>query len=142
MKPRSTRVAAYALILNGRRILLCRLSKQVMRWAGHWTLPGGGVEFGEDPEQAMIREVEEETGLKVESMGVAGVDSILDSSGATDRHGIRIIYYAQVVGGVLRNELVGSTDQCAWHELDALPQLRVVDLVKAGLRRLNANRLA
>lgn len=134
MKPQQTRVAAYAMIFEGESMLLCRLSSLIVPWAGHWSLPGGGVEFGESPEQAMVREVEEETGLRVEAQGIAGMDSTVDRSGSADRHHIRIIYHARVTGGTLRNELTGSTDLCGWHPVSALAELNLVDLVKAALR--------
>lgn len=133
MKAQRTRISAYALILAARRILLCRISAELPRWEGAWTLPGGGIEFGEEPEAAMIREVEEETGLIVRATGLAGIDSIHDTTGPDDFHGIRIIYNVEVVGGALRHEAVGPTDRCEWHELDAPPSA-LVDLTEAGLR--------
>lgn len=134
MKTQRTRLAAYALILDGQRVLLCRLSAQVPSWVGWWTLPGGGVEFGEAPEQAMIREVEEETGLRVVAEGVLGVDSVVDRGEVEDRHAVRIMYRARLVGGTLRHEIGGSTDRCEWHPLHAVASLPVVDGVKAALR--------
>ena len=57
------RVAAYNVCVDELdRLLVCRLSA-ITEAAGAWTLPGGGVEFGEHPEHAAIRELTEETGL-------------------------------------------------------------------------------
>lgn len=50
------------------RILLCLRNDYALR-----NLPGGGVESGESPWQAMIREVKEETGLDVEITKLVGV---------------------------------------------------------------------
>jgi ADP-ribose pyrophosphatase YjhB (NUDIX family) len=133
-KPRQTRVAAYALVRASNRILLCRLSTWLPRWKGYWTLPGGGLKFGESPEDAMVREVAEETGLVVEARSLARIDSILDTSGDTDFHGIRIIYHADVVGGELRHEAAGSTDRCDWHEFHPTPAVNLVDLAEIGVR--------
>lgn len=127
-----TRISAYGLVLNRDLILLCRLSSE-MPEAGKWTLPGGGIEFGEDPEAAMIREVEEETGLRVSSNGVAGIDSFNHSVPGRSYHGVRIIYHTHIVDGVLRHEQEGSTDMCAWHPIDSLQSLGIVELVKAAL---------
>ncbi len=137
---RRSRVAAYALIHESDRILLCRLSKQLPRWEGYWTLPGGGIEFGEDPESAMVREVEEETGLKVRMTSLAGIDSIARSTDGEDFHGIRIVYRAEVIGGSMKNEADGSTDRCEWHRLDEIADLKLVDLAAAGVRLAGKNR--
>src|SRR5688500_6619959 len=65
-RPRRQRVGAYAVMLRehaGRvEDLLSRLSARVSR-TELWTLPGGGIEHGEDPRLAVIREIREETGL-------------------------------------------------------------------------------
>ena len=134
MKPRRSRTSAYALIHDSNRILLCRLSKEVPRWEGCWTLPGGGLTFGESPEAAVVREVEEETGLIVEVGSVAAIDSLHDPSGSEDFHGIRIIYHVDVIGGRLRHETSGSTNCCAWHQLHPTPEIALVDLAAVGIR--------
>lgn len=128
---RRTRVAAYALLVERDRILLCRLSAQVPRHQGKWTLPGGGIEFGERPEEAVVREVREETGLVVTVESLAAVDSTVVESDGVQSHNIRILYRADVVGGTLCNELEGSTDLCQWWDRNALPP--VVSLVNVAI---------
>jgi len=66
-----TRVAAYGLIVEDFRMILCRLSN-----VGEWTLPGGRIDFGENPQNAVVREVFEETGLHVQVGELVAVDSI------------------------------------------------------------------
>ena len=58
---RRQRIAAYAVILREDRILLSRLSPNVSH-SELWTLPGGGLDHGESPRDAVVREVYEETG--------------------------------------------------------------------------------
>ena len=128
---KQTRIASYALILNANEVLLCRLSKQLPKWEGYWTLPGGGIEFGESPEEAMIREVEEETGLLVAPKSIAKIDTILDRTEKI--HGIRIIYEVEIMGGSLRSELSGTTDLCEWHTIHPSPKINLVDLAEVGL---------
>jgi 8-oxo-dGTP diphosphatase len=132
-KRQITRIAAYGLVLQHQRILLCRISEQLPIDAGYWTLPGGGIDFGEDPVAAMIREVNEETGLVVKPLGVAGIASFQEENEDRAFHGIRIIYHTELIGGTLRNETNGSTDLCAWWSYDEVRALQLVDLVEIGL---------
>jgi 8-oxo-dGTP diphosphatase len=128
-----TRVPAYGLIQDAEHVLLCRISDQIPDHAGMWTLPGGGLEFGEDPKAGMVREVFEETGFQVVASRLADIDSITAEIPGRAYHGIRILYHVEVIGGSLRNELHGTTDLCQWHRKDELDQLGLVDLVIAAL---------
>jgi ADP-ribose pyrophosphatase YjhB (NUDIX family) len=103
-----------------------------------WTLPGGGMEHGEDPYDTVLREVEEETGYLVEITGLLGVNSINRTSSrrfgrTVHHHGVRLVYEARVTGGELRPEVGGSTDMAAWHPLPEVTGLRRVGLVDVGL---------
>lgn len=133
MKKKHFRVSSYALICRENQILLCRISKQLPRWEGFWTLPGGGINFGESPEEALIREVNEETGLIVKPCGIVSIDNIIDNSEDRVFHGIRIIYKAEITGGKLRNEESGTTDNCEWHTLPPASDVQLVDLAKTGI---------
>src|SRR3954447_11361887 len=62
--PKRQRVAAYAVVLREDDILLARLAPHVA-FKG-WTLPGGGVDHGEHPRDALRREIYEEAGLHAE----------------------------------------------------------------------------
>ncbi|HNV68172.1 MAG TPA: NUDIX domain-containing protein [Candidatus Ozemobacteraceae bacterium] len=129
-----TRVAAYGLVTRDRQILLCRLSEKLPDCAGKWTLPGGGLAFGEDPATAMVREVVEETGLTVTPGAVAGIDSIVIHGEGTDHHGLRIIYHVQSFSGFLRDESDGTTDTCSWFWFDEAERLPLVELAAIGIR--------
>lgn len=128
-----TRIAAYGLITREREILLCRFSDRFPAKAGCWTLPGGGIDFREDPVDAMIREVEEETGLLVENSGLAAVHAHSVDTPDTHYHGIRILYHARVLGGALTNEIDGTTDLCHWWAIGDLETIELIDLVEFAL---------
>jgi 8-oxo-dGTP pyrophosphatase MutT (NUDIX family) len=73
------------------------------RIAGLWTLPGGGVDHGEDPRDALRREVYEETGLHVEPVRVLDVHSThfvgpRADGLVEDYHGIHLIFAAEIDG--------------------------------------------
>lgn len=117
------RVGAYGLCRDADgRVLLARGSAE-SEFPGIWGLPGGGVEHGEDPDAAVVREFAEETGLLV---GVAGLRQVtadvarLPSSGALE-HTDRLIYDVVVDGGALRPEVDGTTDLVEWASSDDRP---------------------
>lgn len=127
-----TRVAAYALITDERRrVLLCRIAPTVAP-GEVWTLPGGGIEFGESPVEAVVREVEEETGFVVDVDRLIDVSDRLftDAQGGGDLHAIRIAYRVRIIAGGLRDEVDGSTDTCAWFALEDAEQLNLGDMAR------------
>jgi len=129
---RQQRVAAYAVVAREGEVLLAR-------WTGprgpEWTLPGGGLDFGEDPADAAVREVREETGYAVRLDGLLFVHSFrrVLPDAPVDFHAIQIVYTATVIGGELCHEIGGSTDMAAWHPIADVPALTRVQLVDMGL---------
>lgn len=137
------RVAAYAVVERRGKILLTHWRR------GHlhgWTLPGGGLESGEDPRAAVVREVMEETGLEAKVGKLLGVDSRVmvreDVPEGTDPelHTIRIVYRATVKDGPLRNEIGGSSDEARWVPLREVRGLRTLSLVQTGMRMAGIGR--
>lgn len=103
------------------RILLVERGKPPLE--GLWSLPGGLVETGERLEDAVVREVWEETGLRVtaESMATVFERIMPDSDGRAEYHYVLIDFYCKVLGGALR---AGDDSRRAeWFDLAALAAL-------------------
>jgi ADP-ribose pyrophosphatase YjhB (NUDIX family) len=103
-------------------VLLTRNSA-ASEFPGLWGLPGGGVEQGEHPDEAVVRECAEETGLRVRIAGLHAVTADvarLPGSGAIE-HTDRIVYDVVPYGGDLRPEPDGTTDRVAWVVPDDRP---------------------
>lgn len=137
------RVAAYAVVTDDDgRLLLARWTEG-RRVA--WTMPGGGLEPGEAPEDAVRRELREETGYSVKVGELLGIHSrVIPASqrvrrpeagtAASPLHTLRIVYRAQVSGGKLRFETDGSTDMAGWFTLPDVAELQRVKLVDIAMR--------
>jgi 8-oxo-dGTP diphosphatase len=138
---RDVRVGAYAVLVDDRQRILLALWNEGPTPA--WTVPGGGVEEGETPEEAAVRE---ETGYAVELVRLLGEVSFpvaprvrLDGCGRA-LEGIRVVFEARIVGGELTDEVGGTTDEAAWIPIADVPGLDRVDLVDAALRLLSGDR--
>jgi 8-oxo-dGTP diphosphatase len=117
------RIGAYGLCRDDAgRVLLARNSA-LSAFPGLWTLPGGGVEQGENPDDTVVREFAEETGLTVRVTGLRSVTADVFRLPHTDtwEHTDRIIYDVQPVGGILRNEAAGTTELVEWVHPADLP---------------------
>jgi len=130
------RLAAYAWCQQDGAVLLTRISLNGPG-GGRWTLPGGGLDFGEDPTAGVVREVAEETGLDAVPGELLGVRSaVLEPAETISGHRIQtvgLLYRGRITGGQLRNETDGSSDLTRWvplAEIDALPP---VDLLRWAL---------
>jgi ADP-ribose pyrophosphatase YjhB (NUDIX family) len=100
---------AYAVIFDDAgRVLFCH-----RRDCDFWNLPGGGVESGESPWQAVVREVREEVGLEVEVVRLAGLYSWI----ALDE--VIYSFVCRVIGGALLTH-TDETDDARYFALDAL----------------------
>ena len=109
------KLVAVALVPKGGELLLIRRTSEPGR--GLWALPGGYVERGEPVEEAVAREVQEETGLTVRVQGLVGLYSEAGSSL------VLAAYAAESAGGELLQEPTREVQQVAPFPLDALPAM-------------------
>jgi ADP-ribose pyrophosphatase YjhB (NUDIX family) len=132
----SFRLAAYAVCVADARVLLARHVSSA--GVSTWTLPGGRVEHGEDPFDAVIREVAEETGCDAVVERLLGVDSRViapadRSPGLPAHQNVGIFYLVRITGGQLRPEPDGEIVESAWIPLHGVGSLRRSGLVDIGL---------
>ncbi|WP_328465118.1 NUDIX domain-containing protein [Actinoplanes sp. NBC_00393] len=109
------RAAAYGVCRTpDGRVLLTRGS-DASAFPGVWSLPGGGIDHGEHPDDTVVREFAEETGIGVRVSGLRAVLADLASlPDGSIEHTDRIIYDIEVTGGDLRSEVSGTTDLVEW----------------------------
>jgi len=137
VRPGVTVVGAYAICLDAGRMLLVRIREDTPD-DGRWTLPGGGIEFGESPDDAVVRELAEEAGLAGEIESLAGVHSFVRQRSIVGRgrplHHLGFLYRLRVVGGELRDETDGTTDRAAWLSEAEIRSLPLVPLAETAVR--------
>ena len=129
------RIAAYAVCTDAEgRVLLVRASTS-SGTPGVWSLPGGAVDHGEDPNHTVVRETAAETGL---SVAVAGLRDVLADMRSLPHRGVtihtdRLIYQVSIRGGNLLDRIGQPTDLARWHTLEEAERLRLRSFTAAAL---------
>lgn len=132
------RLAAYAIVLSDRGLLATQFSDHTSV-PGLWGLPGGGIETGENPSQAVVREVAEETGQTLEISQLLDIQTDhwigrAPSGVIEDFHAVRIIYAGHCTDPKRPyvHDSGGTTAAAAWIPLREWPRKRWT----AGFRSL------
>jgi 8-oxo-dGTP diphosphatase len=137
LPPSHPQLAVSAAIFRDDKILLVRRARLPAK--GFYSLPGGRVEFGESLHTALHREVDEETGLKIEVIGLAGWREVLPGTSGGG-HYLIMSFAARWTSGepVLNDEL----DDFRWLAPDALGDLNLtgglLEVIQSARRLLRA----
>ena len=131
-------LAVSAAVFREDRVLIVRRARPPAH--GLYTLPGGGVELGETLEQAVVREVREETGLAVAPLALVGFREAIgrDAAGRIERHFVILPFAARWIAGeiALNEELA----EAQWRRPDELADLKttdgLADIVAAAAERI------
>ena len=112
-------IGVFGIITDDKdRVLLCH-----RRDFDLWNLPGGGVEAGESPWAALVREIEEETGLNAVPIHLSGVYS------KPDKNEIVLSFFCQVTGGAI--QLTDEADQIEYFHLGSYSEQHVSEAGRA-----------
>jgi mutator protein MutT len=138
-EPRQPVIGVGAVVIRNGRVLLIRRGKEPLR--GRWLVPGGTVELGETLEEAVVREIREETSLEVAPREVLTVfDRIDRQEGRVLYHYVIVDYLCDYLSGEPR---AGSdAEDVALVARDDLPAYdlppKALEVVLDGFRRLGS----
>jgi ADP-ribose pyrophosphatase YjhB (NUDIX family) len=110
------KVAVGALVSDGHRVLLVRRS--VPPRAGYWALPAGYMDGDELPEEALVREVAEETGLQVV---ILGLQEVVPLGGWTEQRGLLLLYRASPAHPCGELSAHDDVSEVHWFEPEEIP---------------------
>jgi 8-oxo-dGTP diphosphatase len=136
VSPNAPVVGVGGVVVREGKVLLIRRGKEPL--FGRWVVPGGTVELGETLESALVREMEEETGLRVEPLEVLTVFDRIQ------RDGERVVYHFVIVDYLCRRlsgEAKAASDalEVAWASPAELPAYdlpaKALEVVDAAFRR-------
>ncbi len=143
MRPRHPSVGVGGVVVADGRVLLVRRAKPPL--LGRWSIPGGTVELGETLEEALVREMAEETSLEVEPVEVLTVfDRIQSEGGEVVFHYVIVDYLCRHLSGVAH---AGSdAAEVHWAGPDELERFdltpKALEVVTEAFRLTTAKRLA
>jgi 8-oxo-dGTP diphosphatase len=136
MAPLYPKVGVACILLKGNKILMGK--RKSSHGAGAWAPPGGHLEFGEEPVNAVVREVLEETGLKVTSPKFAAMTN--DIFKEESSHYITLYFVCRYESGEARVMEPNKCEKWEWFEWNRLPEplfLPIINLQKQNFNPLH-----
>ncbi len=103
------------------RLLLSKRSKKCRDEIGCWDPGGGALEFGEEFEEGVRREVKEEYCCDIEELKFLGAHNVLRKNGNVDTHWVALIFTAKIDPKQVKNGDPEKIDELGWFKLDSLP---------------------
>src|SRR3954451_8096871 len=130
VQPAHPQIAVSAAIFRDGKVLLTRRARSPAK--GFYSLPGGRVEFGESLHQALAREIDEETGLDIDIIGLAGWREVLPAAAGAGHYLIMSFAARWVARGPFLN---GGLQDSRWISPQAVASLGDLKLT-GGLKEV------
>jgi mutator protein MutT len=136
----ATHIGAYGIITKDNKIALIRKARG--GYKGKLDLPGGGIEHTETPEEALVRELQEEAGVTVTKYELFGVPSSnilwqMTEEIKEDLHHIGIIYKVEIKEENVKEEPDGiDSEGCNWYDINELDKEELSPFAKYVVERL------
>jgi len=127
------RAAVAAMIFDEQgRILLFRHTYRKFEWG----IPAGGLEYGEQPEKAIVREFFEETGMQIK------VEKLLLAESSKEDHNISLIYLCEITSGTFKES--NEISEMKYFEVNKLPKMlsaekNLINMVANKLRETQSS---
>ena len=118
VKPHDSGVAVAIIVARAGKVLLLKRAGGTTG-IGEWAIPGGGVEYMEDPVDAAKRELREETGLTANLLEMAGYSN--DTHHREKLHYVTLTFIAQQIKGVAHIAEPHKCSEIGWFSIDSLP---------------------
>ena len=136
-----TGVGCGCLILNDKNeVLLLKRSMKCKTDRGIWSRPGGGVEFGETFEEAVVREIREEIGVDIDVIKCLDYTNDLKFEDGMQKHWITLGFLGRIKSGEPKVMELDKHDEVRWFPMDNLPENLTV-YTKRGLDALKAGNI-
>ncbi len=114
-------VGVGVIILNHRKEIL--MGKRKSRHGlGQFSIPGGAVDVGEKLTDCAVREVFEETGLKLQSVKILGITNNLETFFSENTHSLSVIFFCKDYDGEPEIKEPDKHEAWAWHNMNSIPE--------------------
>lgn len=137
--PANPVIGVGSLVIDNDRVLLVKRSNEPGK--GLWSVPGGHLELGEDVMEASVRELEEETGVRADPIGIVNVDTLI----VRDAHG-RIRYHYVLIDVLMTNargepRASGDVLEAKYFRLAEAIELSLTSTVRGLLQKIVSGKI-
>ena len=133
MNEQYQKVNVGGFLLLDNKLLVIRRSQKESFMPGYYELPGGKVNFGEDPTDGLVREFLEESNLKIKVLDP--FNTFADVTENNQRHNIEIVYFVELIGSIDELKLSDAHDDFKWITSEEVSALITSDIMKDNIKK-------